>query len=130
VTRLSFDVRMEPDAVLHHEWRDGSSPYRVGPSLWIRDGRLIAAGRELTAIPVGAWVKIAVSAGMGSQGTGTWDLTVTVPGHAARKFAKLPVASPDWKRLDWLGFCSMATKKTTIALDNIDLGTDDPAGRD
>ncbi len=130
VTRLSFEVRMEPEAILHHEWRDAANPYRVGPTLWIRDGRLQAAGRDVMALPVGKWVKVEIACGMGPDSTGTWDLTVTPAGQAAKHFAKLPVASADWKRLDWLGFSGMARTKTTLALDDIVLGTDDPAAQD
>jgi len=121
VTRTAFDLRVGPGVVFHHEWRDDASPYRIGPSLLVRDGKLVAAGRELMKFPENAWVHFEVSAGLGPQSTGTWDLAVTLPGQPPRAFPKLPNASPQWKKLDWLGFCSLATAKTVFYLDNLEL---------
>jgi hypothetical protein len=75
----------------------------------------------LLDIPVSQWVHIEVAAGLGPQSTGTWDLTVTLPGEQPRKFAKLPNGSPNWKTLDWLGFIGDANEKTACYLDNLDL---------
>ena len=122
-TTMSFDLRVGPGVVFHHEWRDDAGPYRVGPSLLVRDGKLVAAGRELLAIPQDTWIHVQVSAGIGPQGTGTWDLSVALPGKPAQVFARLPNGSPDWKKLDWLGFCSLATGKTVFYLDNLALDT-------
>jgi len=121
VTRLGFDLRVEPGTVVHHEWRDDASPYQVGPTLWVRDGKLIAAGREVMAVPAGVWVHFDLQAGMGPQTTGTWDLAVTLPGEQPKVFKGLRSGSPGWKKLDWLGFCSLATEKTVFYLDNIEL---------
>jgi hypothetical protein len=127
VTKMRFDLRVGPGVVFHHEWRDDSNPYRVGPSLWVRDGKLIAAGRELMKFPENRWVRIAVAAGLGAQSPGTWDLTVTMPGlpagSAVTQYGGLPNGSPDWKKLDWLGFCSLGTEKATFYLDNLTLST-------
>lgn len=120
-TTAAFDLRVGPGVVFHHEWRDDASPYRIGPSLWVRDGKLIAAGRELLKFPDDAWVRVEISAGLGPQSNGTWDLTVTLPGQASRAFQQLANASPEWKKLDWLGFCSLATGQTVFFLDNISL---------
>lgn len=40
-----FDVRIEPGAIGHFEWREYSNgEYRVGPSVWIEgDGRMVSA---------------------------------------------------------------------------------------
>ncbi|MCX6619912.1 MAG: right-handed parallel beta-helix repeat-containing protein, partial [Acidobacteria bacterium] len=48
----SFDIRVGPSTYMYTEWRDDASPYRVGPSLSIRFGRLSAAGTDLMAFPV------------------------------------------------------------------------------
>ncbi len=121
VTKMSFDLRVGPGVVFHHEWRDDASPYRVGPSLWVRDGKLIGAGKELMKFPENAWVHFEVCAGLGPQSTGTWDLAVTLPGQPAQSFNRLSDGSPDWKKLDWLGFCSLGTQKAAFYLDNLEL---------
>ncbi len=72
-------------------------------------------------VPAPARGTIEVAAGLGGDSTGTWDLTVTLPGQTPKTFAKLPVGHPAWKKLDWLGFCSVATQPTAIWLDNLEL---------
>jgi len=126
VTKVAFDLRVGPGVVFHHEWRDDSGPYRVGPSLRVHHGKLIAAGREVMEFPENTWVHFEISAGLGPQSTGTWDLAVTVPGpgSSARVVTAqkgLKNGTPDWKKLDWLGFCSIATEKTVFYLDNLEL---------
>jgi len=122
VTRCAFDMRIEPGVVMYHEWRDDASPYRVGPSLWLRGGKLLAAGKQLVELPNGAWVHLEITSGLGGQSTGTWDLAVTLPGAEPKVFRGLPHGSPDWRKLDWLGFSSTANEKTVYYLDNIELG--------
>jgi hypothetical protein len=121
VTRFSFDIRVEPGAVLFHEWRGEGHPYLVGPSLWIGDGKLRVHGKDLLAMPAGKWVHFELSVGLGPQSTGTWDLAVTLPGEAPRRFTGLKNGHPDWKKLHWFGFCSTANAKTVFYLDNLKL---------
>lgn len=121
VTRCSFDLRMEPGAMLFHEWRDDAQPYRVGPSLHVQNGKLRAGGKELMALPTGVWVHFEISAGLGEKSTGTWRLAVTLPGQQPKTFSGLKSHSPDWKKLDWVGFCSLATQPTAFYLDNLEL---------
>jgi hypothetical protein len=118
VTRCAFDLRVEEGAEFYHEWRDDSSPYRVGPSLWIAGGKLSVGGKALAEVPTDQWVHIETRAGLGDQSTGTWDLTITVPGKPPQSFAALP-CDPNWKKLDWLGFVSNADRKTIFYLDNL-----------
>lgn len=119
-TRLAFDLRVGPGTVFHHEWRDDSSPYQVGPSMLVRDGKLFAAGKDLLAFPNDAWAHIEISAPLGGS-AGRWDLAVAIAGGETKRFVGLPIGSPSWKKLDWLGFCSLATDKTVLYLDNIRL---------
>jgi hypothetical protein len=118
---LSFDLRMEKGAILFHEWRDSASPYRVGPSIHVeKTGELIANGKPLMKVPLGEWIHLDFACGLGKR-AGTYDLVVTLPNQPAQKFEKLPVGSPKWRTLHWLGFMSMATEKTVFYLDNLKL---------
>lgn len=119
VTILGFDMRVEQGVSMYVEWRDSSAPYNVGPSLWVTDGKLAIAGREVMDIPLGEWVRYTMSAGVGPDRTGTWQLEVTLPGQQPSVFERLAVGSADWRELDWLGFTSMATEETVFYLDNI-----------
>ncbi len=121
VSRFSFDLKFEPGALLYCEWRDSHSPYRVGPNVWISGGKLRAHGKELMPLPANQWIHFDVSAGLGEDSTGTWALSVTIPGKRPKRFGKLPLGSKDWKHLTWLGFSSSAKAKVAFYLDNIEL---------
>lgn len=126
VSRCAFDLRVEAGVVMYHEWRDSSDPYRVGPSFWVRDGKLQVGGQDLIDLPADQWVHVEVSAGLGAQSAGTWELVVTLPGQPPQRFPNLPNVSPDWKTLTWLGFSSSANEKTAFYLDNLELATGNP----
>jgi len=121
VTRFAFDVRVEPTTVMFVEWRSDGHPYLVGPSLAIEKGRLRAARKETLDLPAGQWVRVEMTAGLGSKAAGTWDLAVTLPGQAPTVLKGLPTGSPAWKDLYWLGVCSTAAEATAFYLDNLDL---------
>ncbi|MEW6303135.1 MAG: right-handed parallel beta-helix repeat-containing protein [Verrucomicrobiota bacterium] len=119
--RCAFDIRVEPGVHFQHEWRDQHSPYRIGPTLTIRDGKLFAAGKPVVDVPAGKWVRVEVRATLGAQSTGTWDLAVTLPGESVREFKALKNGHADWKSLQWVGFVSQAQEKTVFYLDNVEL---------
>jgi hypothetical protein len=120
--RCSFSVRLEPSAVLHHEWRDWrTEPYRVGPSLWIEGGQLRVGDRTLCPIEPNVWVRLAIEAQVGTGRNRTWTLKVTKPGAEPQTFADLPYGSETYSHLTWLGFCSMADGPTAIYLDDLGL---------
>ena len=121
VTRFRFDMRIEAGVVMYHEWRDKARPYRVGPSLWLRDGKLQVAKETILDVPPDQWVRFEVAAGLGEQSAGTWDLTVTLPNEPPRRFTGLKNGSPDWKTLTWMGFSSTADHKAVFYLDNLRL---------
>ncbi|OJW26732.1 MAG: hypothetical protein BGO49_18325 [Planctomycetales bacterium 71-10] len=115
----SFAIRAEPGAVFYHEWRDASSPYRIGPSLWVRDGKLFVGDRAVADVPAGAWLRVRVESRLGA-GRPTWSLAVERPGAEPLKLADLPVAD-GWKSVDWVGFVSPAEHPTAVYLDDLDL---------
>ena len=59
-------------------------------------------------LPVGEWIHVEMTAGLGDEFTGTWDLVVTTPGKEPIRFEKLKQPGEGIRRLDWLGFCSTA----------------------
>jgi hypothetical protein len=44
---------------------------------------------------------------------------VAVPGQPLREFHHLAMGNPRFKNLDWIGFTSNATYKTTFYLDDV-----------
>ena len=119
---LAFDLRLEPGAVLAHEWRDAASPYRTGPSLRIAaGGKLVANGRALLDVPAGEWFRVEIACTLGKEADGTYDLVITLPRKPPQSFPALPYPGNKLQRLEWLGFVSLAQEKTVFYLDNIKL---------
>jgi parallel beta helix pectate lyase-like protein len=121
IARCTFQLRVEPGAVMIHEWRDNDSPYRTGPSFRVQDGKVIAGNRTLLTIPHGQWVKFEIMARLGSASPGTWSLAVTLPAGKEERFTSLPLASPGWRTVNWLGFISSANQKAVFYLDDLEL---------
>jgi hypothetical protein len=120
--RCGFDLRIEPGTVMFHEWRSwDADPYRIGPSLWIRDGKLFAADHPPLDLPVGEWFHLEIIAQIGTDANGTWELIVERPGQPPQRISNLAVAHSDFKNLTWVGWCSTATEATAFYLDNIRL---------
>ncbi|MCC6626165.1 MAG: right-handed parallel beta-helix repeat-containing protein [Chloroflexi bacterium] len=126
VTTIKFDLRLGPGALLYCEGRDSSSPYRVGPSVWIRNQAVQVPGHPALALPLERWVQFEIRIGLGTQSTGTWELSVTVPGQAPQVYRGLRNGDPAMKTLRWLGFSSSATTATTWYLDNLSIETSLP----
>ncbi len=120
--RLSFDLRVEPGAIVGHEWRDAASPYRVGPSLRVdAGGKLQAGGKPLADVPTGEWLRIEIVCDLGAKTPGTYDLTLTLPGQPPQTFRQLTCGSDRFNRLEWLGFVSLANDDSVFYLDNVKL---------
>jgi len=120
VTRCTFDILVETGVQMCHEWRDDANPYRIGPSIWIQNGKLLIQGKEMLDLPADKWVRFEVSASLGNRSTGTWDLVIILPGRQPVHYANLKTNS-DFKVLKWLGFISNATENTCFYLDNIEI---------
>ena len=122
LARCRFDIRLEEGAELWHEYRDWSvTPYTTGPSLSIVEGRLMRGDDVLMEVPPGEWFRVEVTVGLGENATGTWELTVTLPGQEPRRFTDLPLTTPGWNKLTWVGFVSNAEGASVFYLDNIRL---------
>jgi hypothetical protein len=119
-TRCAFALRVEESADFYHEWRDKSAPYLTGPSFTVRNGKLLVNNKPLLDIPSKQWVRYEITAKLGEQADGKWDLAVILPNQAPQKFAGLPY-NPQWKALEWLGFVSNARVATDVFLDDLEL---------
>ena len=121
LTRASFDVRMEPDYQLVHEWRDDAQPYRTGPMLVFEKGSIRANGKTLTELPPNAWVHVDVTAKLGPDSDATWSCTLTIPGKEPQRFDGLKFAKAEMKELKWLGFASNGKAVAKCWLDEIEI---------
>jgi hypothetical protein len=128
VVQASLDLRLEAGAAMQFEWRDKTPWYAAGPGFDVTaDGTLKSAGRELLKLPVGQWVRLVLTCGLGPQRTGTYELAVTLPGEAPpRLFAGLPLREA-FERLEWLGIASLAQSRAVYYVDNLYLGPKEAA---
>ena len=117
--RGSFDVRIEPGAIGHFEWREYSGgEYRVGPSVRIEgDGRVISASKEIGRVPVGQWIHMEIVCALGSGAKGQWTLRYGPMGGPLTQLEL--TCDPKFTRLDWAGFVADATVDATFYVDNL-----------
>ncbi|MGQ9731076.1 MAG: right-handed parallel beta-helix repeat-containing protein [Candidatus Zipacnadales bacterium] len=119
-SRCSFDMRLGPGVEMYHEWRSWETqPYRVGPTFWIRKGKLQLGEEEVMELPTNEWFHVEVVAKVGEQVDGQWSLTITLPGKQPLTFPNLKVGNPEFRNLTWVGWSSMAQEKSVFYLDNI-----------
>lgn len=117
--KVAFQLYYEPGALPWVELRSPGYPYQVGPSIKIDEqGRLVANGRELGELPSGRWIGFELRCALGATATGSYSLTVTVPGEAARVYSDLP-CDPQFRRLGWTGFISLADRRTVFGIDDL-----------
>ena len=120
--RLSCRFYLEPDAKVNVELRDTSRGSLVtGPSIRITDeGRVLAAGKELTTVPVGQWFQLELEFGLGFEEP-KYRLTILRPGRPVEHFDRLPYADQEFTRCTWLGIVSYATTETRFYVDDLKL---------
>jgi hypothetical protein len=117
----TFKIRVTPGITFFHEWRDNSSPYRVGPMVWIDgEGKLGYNGGELFLLPMNMWVTLTITCDLGPEADGVWDLTVEY-GGTERKYEALAVKDSAFNALYWWGFVSNADNNSRFYLDDIAL---------
>jgi hypothetical protein len=122
-THVTFDVKLEANYDLVHEWRDntplGGKAYQTGPMIEFKKGVLSSNGRKLADYPTDAWLHVELSAKIGDGRDNTFDLTLTLPGGQPQLFEKLPCVSTHMEKLDWLGFSSPGKEAAKCWLDEI-----------
>ena len=81
-------------------------------------------GVALMDFPADTWVKIEITAVVGTKGPHTFDLTVSVPGQEPQKFEALPFGSNEFTQLTWFGFSSTGNERQTFYVDDLRLNTE------
>jgi hypothetical protein len=72
-------------------------------------------------VPIGQWIHVELTCKLGRSADGKYRLAVTTANQPPQAFESLPCGSPEFRRLEWLGFVSLASDKTAFYLDNIKL---------
>lgn len=114
----SFALRIEPGALVDHEWRTEGHPYFVGPSFSIRGGKLQIRNGPSLEVPRSQWLKFEIDAQIGKP---EWLMRVIVSGQPPKVFDKL-VCQKEWLDFGWMGWTSAAKEKTVFYLDDLKVG--------
>ncbi len=121
VVRGGFDLRWEAGAVFVYEWRDDPAVYHLGPQLQVdAHGVLTVNGKTLLTLPSGQWVRFDVICGLGDSATGTYDLTVKLPGAAPRTFKAL-ACDPQFTFLNQFVIMSNTDGPSVFYVDNVEI---------
>jgi hypothetical protein len=123
IVTCALDLRREPGAKITCEWRDWfGGPILTGPRFTVNDdGTLAAGGKDLATIPLETWVHIELRCVLGKQRTGTFELTLTTPGHQPKTWSELPCGYRKFAKMNWFGIISDATVQTRFQIDNLRL---------
>nr|CCF78648.1 exported hypothetical protein [Rubrivivax gelatinosus S1] len=113
-----FDLVIDADGDVVHEWRDAARPFATGPRLRITARGVEAAGRVVAPMTPGVWTRFEIDS---DAGRGRWTLRVDAPPRPRLELRDLPFASPAWRSLDWFGFISYADVKTNACLADVRL---------
>ena len=139
VVENRFALKMNAGVEFFTEWRDypsdGGNGYISGPNLVFRQGKVLArtrvknadgafqaAERLIAEIPADTWVQVTVTAGVGSRATGQWSVKVARAGQPDVTVSDLYLSNPEWRAMEWLGFCSTAKSAVAYYLDDFAFG--------
>lgn len=118
--RAGFDLRIEQGALFVYEWRDDPYQYNLGPRLSTdAQGWLSANGKRIVQLPLSQWVRIDVTCDLGGQATGTYDLSVRLPGAQPQRHRSL-ACSAKFKTLNCVVVMSLADSATVFYVDNVE----------
>lgn len=114
--RLWVDGRSE----FVHEWRDGGSPAKAGPSLTIAKDQVLVNGKVVAVVQPNTWNEFAVTSTIGAH-PGSWTLEITDAAGHVRRVSGLPPRNADWSELRWVGFISNAVDATRSCVASVDI---------
>lgn len=117
-TTGEFSLLIDANTYFAHQWRDGGSPAKTGPSLEVRGTGVYVANVLVAPVTVGKWMKFKVTAPLANTGS-TWSLEVTDGNGNVTSRSGFAFASSGWGSLNWWGFISNARVNTSFCLASV-----------
>ena len=118
--RFSVDMRIGAGAfpVLDFRTVENRREFPAGPCLHFRDGQIIATKHgPLCRFPHDQWFNIDVTFPLGS---GSYELTVRLPGQEPKTFRNLPCHSgTDFQKCGWIGITGNGKAPASFFIDNL-----------
>lgn len=122
---VEFSILIDADSNFVHEWRDDARPYHAGPSLRLTAAGIVVAGKVVAPASVGQWMRLKVSAPLGTPGA-AWQLELRYADGKTVTVANLKPVSPLWQTLNSPYFISDAAVRSSLCL--AELGINNTAG--
>jgi hypothetical protein len=118
-----FALRLEAKTCFYCQWRDyDGGGFAAGPTVRVTTGgRLVHDGKTLLILPPKQWIRFELTATLGQENAGTFDLTVRLPGESAPRAFRGLSCSPAFRTLDWVGFVANGTAAAECYLDEIEI---------
>lgn len=116
-TTAEFKILTDAGTNFLHEWRDDSTPYRIGPSVRITANGVKAGGALLPYAP-NQWLTIKVMAGLGAK-AGTWNIEVTDAKGVVKRLNGISPGTAGWKNFKWIGMISDAKVTSKPCISNV-----------
>ena len=123
--RQSFDILLEPGALLYTEWRDRTQyPDCIGPSLTLDaqsgpTARVLVSGQQVASFPVAEWLHVDIDCKLGQGADGEYAVSLTSAAGARQRFDGIRYTGAAFKELHWLGFVSTAVQEAVFFVDNV-----------
>ncbi|MDO5582226.1 MAG: right-handed parallel beta-helix repeat-containing protein, partial [Planctomycetia bacterium] len=124
---ISFKVRLSKEANLVLEGRNLENPYKIGPNIILKEGKIIVRGKAVCDFPEDRWIALSLKWDLGPNAPKTWNLRVFLcnPDGSIEKSIlkdqKFALVSKEITSLNEFYFIGAGTKKATIDLDDIQI---------
>lgn len=118
---MEFDVMVDEGFRMNVDWREygKGGAFTTGPAMQIGEGgTVICGGRTLMTIPVSQWAHVTMTAAVGENASGTFDLAVSLSGGERKSFPGLRYDAK-FRTLTWVGFISYAEAQSSAFVDNV-----------
>ncbi len=121
VATVRFDFRFDPGAKFYVEWRDDGQSYKTGPSVHFGgDGAMqVKNGPRVDGIATGQWMRLEMTAGLGTNATGTCEIRITLPGAAEARVLRDVPGEAGWTSFSRLVLSMTSDADTALYLDNL-----------
>jgi hypothetical protein len=120
-SRAAFDLNMDKDAALWHEWREkGAVANALGPSLHFSNGKVTANGKTVARYPFDQWVHVEIDCAVAGANEPLFALILRAPGQPEQRVDGLLFGSKkNLQGFEWIGWMGYGVKPAAFYLDNL-----------
>lgn len=117
--RVGFSVILDNETEFIHEWRDDSTPYRVGPNISLSSRGLFVNGKRLASLQTHHPINVSITTEL--RQPMEWMLEVQVDGGNTKLWKALPAAHGSVSSFEWIGFISNGVAPASTCLKELEI---------